>query len=100
MLRVKELFACSFPLGKPLWFSLPAFSVHAALDPTYQNSWPPSLVPTWETTGWTGMCFTHLVRSAPVLIRRRESIHGPSSLSYKAESREANFMAANARAPP
>jgi hypothetical protein len=100
MLRIEEFTACSFLPGKSLRIVFLPFSAHVTPNPSPVDSWPPSLVPTWETTAWTGMCFVHVIGGAPELISQHESIHGAASLFQGTGSREANFLAARARAPP
>jgi hypothetical protein len=94
----KEFSQRSFFLGTPrrlasslfLSFALPSFPLPVA-------PWPPSLIPTGETTSWTGECVSCLVVSEAVEMNQREVV----PVVFPAlRFRETVPLGARARAPP
>lgn len=102
MFTIKELTTRSFFPRKPLRLTSPLLAAAVLRDlslPTH--SWPPSLVPTWKTTAWTGLRFVRLLGSTNGLIRRLEPVAAAAASVFPhAYSRETPVFAANARAPP
>jgi hypothetical protein len=58
-------------LSKPAWSSSPADAL--LISSLLTTPWPPSLVPTWKTTAWAGVCFSHQTSSGLVTTYRRDS---------------------------
>ncbi len=97
----KEPVRRSFLLGKPFRPALPspsAYTLPISSLPT--GPWPPSLVPTWQTTAWTGVCFSRLSSSGSVITLRRNSSHRAVLFVPVSRCRETPSLGARARAPP
>jgi len=101
MLHGKESVLYFFFHGKSFTLTTPLFSTYiprALLFPV--KTWPPSLVPTWKTTVWTGVCFSHAKKGACSLPLGQEAGQADASSFHQLSYRETHLMAANARAPP
>ena len=97
----KEPVRRSFLRGKPFGPALPSLSAYdlpTSLLPA--ASWPPSLVPTWQTTAWAGVCFSRLTSSGLVIMRRRDVSPRVASVLPVSHCRELAPLGARARAPP
>lgn len=100
MLYSKELPICSFFQGKSLRL-ITSFSAYLpASFPFPTNPWPPSLVPTWKTTAWSGVCFSHAKKGASGSMQGHKASQGNISLFHRVNHRETNLIDAKARAPP
>jgi len=95
----KEPVRRSFLLGKPFRPALPSPSAYITSSlPT--GPWPPSLVPTWQTTAWTGVCFSRLSSSGSVITLRGNSLYRAVLFVLISRRREGASLGARARAPP
>ena len=91
----------SFLWGKPFW---PAF--HPPLSSSFASlftpvcEWPPSLVPTRETTAWIGICFSHA--TTPEIANTGQGQHPWRSAEILPAiySQETCPLGSRARAPP
>ena len=91
----------SLLLGKPSRPALsspPAYTLPISSLPT--GPWPPSLVPTWQTTVWTGVCFSRLSSSGSVITLGGNSSHRAVLFGPVFRCRETLPLGARARAPP
>jgi hypothetical protein len=95
----KEPVRRSFLLGKPFRPALPSPPAYITSSlPT--GPWPPSLVPTWQTTAWTGVCFSRLSSSGSVITLRGNSLYRAVLFILVSRCRETLPLGARARAPP
>src|SRR5262249_18530166 len=97
----KEPARRSFLLGKPFRPALPsppAYTPPISSLPT--GPWPPSLVPTWQTTVCTGVCFSRLSSSGSVIRPQYNSSHRAVLFVPASRCRETLPLGARARAPP
>jgi hypothetical protein len=101
MLHIEEPTIRSFFQGNPFRLTTPLFSAYIpTLFPFPTNSWPPSLVPTWKTTAWTGVCFSHAKKGAYGFMQGYEAGHENTGIFRQISYRETSLITANARAPP
>jgi hypothetical protein len=101
MPNVEEPFVRSFFQGKSFRLTSSLFSAYTpALFPFPTNPWPPSLVPTWKTTAWTGVCFSHAKKGAYGFVQGYEAGHENTVIFQRRYYRETSLITANARAPP
>lgn len=97
----KEPARRSFLRGKLFWPTPSSLPVSSFLRlPLLITPWPPSLVPTWQTTAWAGVCFSRLSRSRSMTIARRDLSHRAVSVMPVSHRRETVPPGARARAPP
>jgi len=84
---------------KPLWPASPFLSAYFSPAPLLPiTPWPPSLVPTWKTTAWIGICFSRLTASGTIPACRVSSRAIP--VVPVSRFREVTPVGARARAPP
>ena len=89
-------------IGKLFKPALPSPSAYAPpVSSLPATSWPPSFVPTWQTTTWAGVYFSRLTSSGLVIMRRRDTSPGRiASVMSGSHCREPAPLGARARAPP
>jgi hypothetical protein len=101
MSNIEEPTIRSFFQGKSFRLTLSSSSVYSpTLFPLPTNPWPPSLVPTWKTTAWTGVCFSHAKKGAYSYVQGYEAGHENTVIFRRIHYRETSLITANARAPP
>jgi len=83
---------------KPAWPSSPANAL--PLSSPLTTPWPPSLVPTWKTTAWAGVCFSHQTSSGLVTTDRRDSSRRVALVIPAFRCWEMVSLGTRARAPP
>jgi hypothetical protein len=86
-------------LSKPAWPSSPANAL-PIISSLLTTSWPPSLVPTWKTTAWAGVYFSHQTSSGLVTTYRRDSSRRVALVIPVFRRREMVLLGTRARAPP
>lgn len=101
MLHDKEPTLRSFFRGKPLRRTSPLLSTYIPVPFSFpMTPWPPSLVPTWKTTAWTGMCFSHTKKGVCDFVQGCEAGQENALIFPWVDCRGTSLIAANARAPP
>jgi hypothetical protein len=101
MLHGKESVLYSFFHGKSFTLTASLFSAYIPQSLLFPvKTWPPSLVPTWKTTVWTGVCFSHAKKGACSFLLGQEANRADALIFHQLSYRETSLMAANARAPP
>lgn len=101
MLYSKELPIRSFFQGKPRRLTASFLSAYIpASFPFPTNPWPPSLVPTWKTTAWSGVCFSHAKKGAYGSMQGHKAGQENAAIFRRRNSRETSLIAAHARSPP
>lgn len=101
MLYVKEPTIRPFFQGRLFRLPTPLLSAYIFTPfPLPTNPWPPSLVPTWKTTAWTGVCFSHAKKGAYGFMQGYEAGHENTVIFRWMNYRETSLITVKARAPP